>query len=134
MAEIVLKRIMSGTDGTAGAIIIDGWPVCVALERPWEDNKRNVSCIPPGTYPCTKERHGKFGTVLRLHDVKGRGGILLHSGNTIDDSRGCILPGLSFGLILGRHAVLDSKKAKALIMSKLDADERHTFEVRAVGG
>ena len=78
---------------------------CKALELPWLNNKRFVSCIPEGEYFCTKEMHSVFGEVIRVHDVHGRSGILWHFGNyagslnpktSKPDTLGCTLPGESF--------------------------------------
>lgn len=76
------------------------------LERPWLDNRPNVSCIPKGTYPLRKKRGGtyyrsysspeRFGHpyVVEVAKVPGRSAILFHGGNTIEDIEGCILPGV----------------------------------------
>lgn len=42
-------------------------------------------------------------------NVPGRSGILIHSGNTIDDSWGCILLGKKTGHLDRKRAVLLSK-------------------------
>ena len=66
------------------------------LERDYRDNQRGVSCINPGLYRCTycymndaKTNHYK------LLDVLNRDGIFIHSGNTVNDSQGCILVGFT---------------------------------------
>lgn len=64
----------------------------VSLERPWKDNERNISCIPPGLYKVIKTTH-KSLPAFRVLDVPGRSGILIHIGNFIHQSEGCILPG-----------------------------------------
>lgn len=66
---------------------------CKVLERPWLENKNSISCIPEGFYPVTKEIQETRGKVLRVHDVNNRTGILFHSGNYVNHSKGCLLPG-----------------------------------------
>lgn len=64
------------------------------LELADNNNQRNISCIPEGTYKA-KIRNYKGYRVLQLLNVSNRDGILVHRGNTIDDSKGCILVGKS---------------------------------------
>lgn len=73
----------------------------VAIELPDLGNQHDISCIPEGVYECTKYQRpdNKKWTYL-LKDVKGREGILIHSGNYAagarKDTLGCILPGKYF--------------------------------------
>ncbi len=72
------------------------------LEEPWQSNQRRVSCIPVGTYLCTP--HGwepnstkHFKRVWEVRNVPNRTAILIHAGNTLADTEGCILVGLDVG-------------------------------------
>lgn len=67
---------------------------CKVLERPWKNNQRNISCIPEGKYEIKKEIQPKRGKVLRIKNVPDRDGILMHKGNYVSHSKGCLLPGL----------------------------------------
>jgi len=68
------------------------------LENPWQDNQRNISCIPEGVYPVRLRLPRESGTRDYIHllvkDVKDRDYILIHIGNTAKDTSGCILVGL----------------------------------------
>ena len=86
-----LKRIASRDDGTFGVLLADGAPFAVTLERPWRDNRKGESCIPPGNYTCVRVKSPKFGPTWMVRDVPGRSEILFHAGNTFADSHGCIL-------------------------------------------
>jgi len=66
------------------------------LELPYQGNRPFVSCIPEGEYIATVENHSKFGWCLRFQRVLGRSGILLHVGNKIHETTGCILAGTSY--------------------------------------
>jgi len=88
--KVTLKRISYTENETYGVLTIKGHPVCVTLERPWLDNKQNVSCIPEGYYACSNTDK------VRVVDVKGRTGINIEVGNYVSDTKGCILVGESF--------------------------------------
>jgi hypothetical protein len=92
-----LRRISDGADGTFGVLLADGLPVAVTLELPWRENRAHVSCIPEGEYalaPVVSPRHGE---TFEVWGVPGRAAILIHTGNSIMDTEGCILVGSGFG-------------------------------------
>lgn len=95
---LLLNRFLSDSKHTIGTLtIMDGnTPVCIlkTLELPWKGNKVNVSSIPNGVYECTHEIHPTRGWVIRVHEVPNRSGVLIHMGNYLRDTNGCILPGL----------------------------------------
>ena len=80
-------------NGTNGTIYLDGKPLCHTIELPWRANRRNVSCIPEGRYRLLRTRTRHFKYCLRLVDVPGRSGILIHAANdAATELRGCIAP------------------------------------------
>jgi hypothetical protein len=81
------------------------------LELPWKNNRREVSCIPTGVYRCVPHNGTLFKDVYRLEDVPNRTAILIHTGNTVLDIRGCILIGLNTGRMQDRPAVIESRDA-----------------------
>lgn len=94
--RVILTRLNDNGIQTTGAF--DAYNngknmVCYSLELPWKDNKRNISCIPKGTYKCTLYNSTKFGKVYKVLDVHGRTGILIHVGNYNSQIKGCILLG-----------------------------------------
>lgn len=103
-----LKRVRSGPDGTFGELYVGGKQVCVTCEDPWNDNKPGVSCIPAGGYWVGPHTGSRFKNVWEVLDVPGRSAILIHNGNTIRDTQGCILVGAQFGELNGLPAVLYS--------------------------
>ena len=111
---VTLTRVVNNTDGVMGVLMVGAYPVCVTLEPPDRINtlEGGDSCIPPQIYDdCTWEKSPPKGWCYRINDVKGRTKILIHSGNTDDDTAGCILLGTSFGALNGRAAVLRSRTA-----------------------
>lgn len=97
---------------TLGTLIVCG-RAFATLEPPWRGNRRNVSCIPNGEYDYVympKSSSGRYTGCYHVMGVPGRSEILIHAGNTCDETRGCILPGLKHGDICG-PAVLSSRIA-----------------------
>jgi Family of unknown function (DUF5675) len=91
-----LIRVGSSEQGTFGVLRIGQVPFALTLERPWRDNETNVSCIPPTEYLCRRVKSDKFGETFEVQGVERRSHILFHKGNTIADTKGCILVGEQF--------------------------------------
>ena len=115
--RLLLKRIAKMEKYTIGKLYIDGKYFSDTLE----DTDRNLTstmskdeivkvkvygktAIPTGTYAVdmntVSPKFGKRswaqpyeGKVPRLQDVPGYEGVLIHPGNTADDTSGCILVG-----------------------------------------
>lgn len=88
------------------------------LERPWLNNKPNISCIPPGFYAVKyleKSASGRYRRCWHVQEVSGRSGILIHAGNYVEDTLGCILPGTS----QNGSAVYNSRSAMEIMRSRL---------------
>ena len=66
------------------------------LERGWINNKRNVSCVPSGTFTLKLEWSPKFKTKLwELYGVPNRRECKFHAANYWQELNGCIAPGVS---------------------------------------
>lgn len=112
---IELKRVAYTKEGTFGVLLVDGFPVCVTLEDPWNENKKNISCIPVGSYECVPHNGHRYKDTWKLKKVPGRVAILIHTGNTQKNTEGCILVGERYGELDGQHAILGSKNAMSLL-------------------
>lgn len=92
--KLVLKRDYFSLSAVSGVLYVDGVEFCHTLEPAIIDGYGKGSCVKPGTYSIDYHFSPKFGKyMLTLCGVKGRSGILIHSGNTPKDSAGCILVG-----------------------------------------
>jgi|GEM_PF-4701125 len=91
---LVVKLLRTyGDRGTNGEIWIGGDLECCAIELPWRENVRNISCIPEGTYPLAKRYSKRFGWHILVRDVPMRSAILFHPANNAEkELRGCIAP------------------------------------------
>ena len=132
--KLILVRTAYFKSGVWGCIYRDNVPVCATLERPFllgEDGltKKNISCVPAGTYPIKKvTRHpGRRDAieVWELEDVESghRTKIQIHIGNWIKDSLGCILVGTEMSSSEGdRTMILSSGKAFHRLMDLRETD------------
>ncbi len=118
--RITLRRITQSNFGTFGMLLDeDGEPLCFTCEEPWKGNAPRVSCIPPGPnspsarYECGPHDTERFPGVWAVTGVPGRTAILIHAGNTIKDTQGCILVGTSFlrNPDYSVYGVADSRRA-----------------------
>lgn len=119
---VILKRIAYEKSGTFGELWQDDKYLCVTLEDPWNYNEVGNSCIPEGTYQCRSYSSAKFHNVWEIKDVPGRTAILMHAGNTIEDTSGCPLVGEKFGLINGKSAITGSVKTLNMLRSTLPSN------------
>lgn len=141
--ELILNRIFKGTNYTIGNLYVNNEYFCDTLE----DADRNLSsdmteteisnikiksktAIPTGTYKITMDVISpKFsksstyksinGKLPRLLNVKGFDGILIHIGNTNEDTDGCILVGQN----TQTGKVLNSKTTFFNLYDKLQTDK-----------
>ena len=51
MINLLLIRNTFSKKSTIGELFLNGERICDTLENPWQDNQRNISCIPEGIYP-----------------------------------------------------------------------------------
>jgi hypothetical protein len=111
--ELILKREYRPYI-TLGSLLLPNGDSLKTLERAWINNEPNISCIPEGEYLCKwmeASASGKYKRVWHLQDVEGRSAILIHAGNLVRHTKGCILVGKHHGRIKGHDAVLSSKPA-----------------------
>ena len=107
--DAVLERFAYLPEATLGKLTIKDNTFWIA-ERPWRGNKKEVSCIPTGSYTCKSYTSKRFGKTFEVTDVPDRTYILFHVGNFPEkDSHGCLLVGSS--LMANTPAVASSKKA-----------------------
>ena len=137
--ELKIKRIARRDDYTIGRMYIDGAYFCDTLEDADRGMKQDMplselkeikvagrTAIPTGKYCVYLTRSPKFGKVLPLiYDVPAFSGIRIHSGNTDEDTQGCILVGQN--KIVGR--VINSRQTMDKLMELLDGQESVTIEI-----
>lgn len=88
---------------------------CYTLELPYRNNEPEISAIPEAVYQCGLRPSAKFGNwtggmIYHLQPVQGRTDILIHAGNSVADTHGCILIGDSWRDDNGKTVVTNSRK------------------------
>ena len=128
MKTLTLTRIAKRTDYTIGRLEDEnGVKICDTLEPTWRDFKGGElkvprkSAVPEGTYQVVVTKSKKFGKYLPLLvGVPGFEGVRIHSGNTVNDTEGCILVGQN--LIKGK--VLLSRLTLEKLMRLIENEKR----------
>ena len=126
--KLTLTRIAKRADYTIGRLEDEnGVKICDTLEPTWRDFKGGElkvprkSAVPEGTYPVVVTKSKKFGKYLPLLvGVPGFEGVRIHSGNTVNDTEGCILVGQN--LIKGK--VLLSRLTLEKLMRLIENEKR----------
>ena len=91
--KLTLQRDTFTDKSTTGTLYLDGQQFCWTLELPNKDGLPG-SCIPQGTYPVTAQMSPRFGRSMpHVQDIPNRSHILIHWGNTAEDTEGCVLIG-----------------------------------------
>lgn len=123
--KIFLSRDAFTNSSTGGTLAIDGDFFCFTLEdkdrelEKYPDKKvYGQTAIPRGVYPVTIDFSPKYQRNMpHILDVPGFKGIRIHSGNTHEDTEGCIL----LGQKRAYKTVLESKLAFDKFYNKLIA-------------
>lgn len=107
--KLTLFEIASTKNSTASLLSIDGTPFCMVVEDGPRDKKvKHETRIPAGIYQVEQRKEGKFfnqyskrfkhSFVPELLNVPGFTGILIHIGNFVSDTSGCLLVNRWVGL------------------------------------
>ena len=139
--ELKLKRIALRDTYTIGKLFVDGAYFCDTCEDKVRDLTKETkvagrTAIPYGTYDITLNvKSPKYsqrasydwceGYLPRLLNVSQFDGILIHAGNTADDSSGCILVGEN--KVKGQ--VINSMATLKRLMAKLPKNEKITITI-----
>lgn len=107
--KLTIARKHRDANCTSGYLAVNGKIIAYTLERPWLGNAPLISSIPEGSYGATLRYDHPDKWRIELTGVPKRTNVQIHTGNTPDNTEGCILVGLKLGPDL--CSVLDSKKA-----------------------
>ena len=120
--QLQLVRYCYGPDHVAGLLKFEDQSLWT-LECPWRENQVFTSCVPDGSYPLIAFESPQHPDCWVLTPVPGRTGILIHVGNKVKDTQGCIL----IGQDQEPGAVWSSKDALRQLNYVLNRNEQHVI-------
>lgn len=119
-ALIKIHRNWQDHNQTLGTctVLTDNKPVfsALSLERGWQNNQNNISCIPAGVYPVILEYSNRFKMKLwEIKSVPGRAECKFHAANYWFQLNGCIALGQSLAKLNADNYndITNSKKTMA---------------------
>jgi hypothetical protein len=132
---IRLLRNKPKANAITGRLILGDAPLTLATLEPWQ------YAIPAGCYrlrltysPTFQELlpllDGVLGYARQPHNGIRRTGIRIHAGNTIADSRGCILVGKVGERLLGDEAIRQEAALHATPLTRLTSSRKALKELR----
>lgn len=133
--KLRIERLWPRASYTVGRLYVDGKFFCNTLEDTVRDlNKEKKvpgkTAIPAGEYKVIFNWSPKFGRNLpRLLNVPAFDGILIHPGNTAEDSAGCILIGKNTAVGRLTESRYTSDKLNVLIEDAQRKGENITIEI-----
>lgn len=121
-----LQRVANLPNGMWGILTLPDHTVVATLE-PFGDDKKPEP-IQAGTYIVQLRQSPKFGLTPWICDVPGRQWILIHPGNTVEQTLGCVLPGEDIDVI---GKITRSKAAFSRIMDQwsTNKDAHYSIEI-----
>ena len=121
---MLLVRFAYLPAGTLGRLhSSEGQLQLFTLERPWQNNRPFVSCIPEGNYGLRRFDGSKWKGVLEVEDVFGRTAILIHPANQPVELAGCIAPGMDWNIEKNIPTVQRSRDALSVVMDWFSAGD-----------
>lgn len=125
------------------------------LEPPWVPSPdgtpggvAGLSCVPAGIYQLVKHdtpAHPRtwalvnpgLGVYHLPDDVppgqQGRAVVLIHPGNTAEDTEGCVLLGMARGMFGQEQAITGSRQAFARLQEVVPWENGHTLAITGAG-
>ena len=138
--KLVLQRRATTPDWMFGVLSVDGQRFCYTLEDELREEKiPGESAISAGTYVLALENSPKFGPdTITLLNVPNFSYIRIHSGNTDEDTAGCIIVGsevdYDLGIIKGGTANRVKIRLQETVKEAMERGEEVTIEVRNAPG
>lgn len=127
MTLIKVERFIHHPDCEIGRVYVNNEFVCFSIEDANRPNKiKGETCIPLGKYPLGTRLSPRFSKIFNhdmiwVQNVPGFEFILIHWGNTIKDTEGCLIIGDKIGIVNQLDAVLNSRNTYVKFYDKVIA-------------
>ena len=134
--RLKLKRYLYTDTTTIGILDIEGQVFCRTLEdtaRPFGIKIPKKTCIYPGEYRIILDDSTRFKRLMpHILSVPYFEGVRIHSGNTSEDTEGCVLVGFK----LSNNSIFESKLAFEQLFNKLKeaSDRKEEICIEIVNG
>lgn len=135
MLRLTLTRTEKNTDGVFGHLVLPSGRVLFTCEEEDLGNANGVSCIPAGVYKLQRTIYHKHGfQTFEVMNVPGRVRILIHPGNTEEDTMGCILLGMRLDslVVADEDAPGHPRRAKEAVIASQVAFRRFMGEMAGI--
>jgi hypothetical protein len=119
LEKVTLERFKHQDKQTLGILYLKDDVTLKTLELDWQNNEKQQSCIPIGTYKVVPRTSKKYGKHFHVTNVENRDMILFHSGNYHTHILGCILVGLKHSDV-NKDGYLDVTQSKDAMKVLLD--------------
>ena len=130
--KLRLERNKRSSCFTEGKLYLNGKYFCDTIEdrvRPTGEKVFGQTAIPEGCYELVVNNSARFKKLMPLLlDVPNFRGIRIHSGNTADDSEGCILVGVK----VGDGVIGQSRRTFNALMEELGKHKSETHSIEIV--
>ena len=130
--ELTLIRVGESSKGTFGVLRQGQVPFALTLELPWLDNQQQKSSIPTGHYECRRIQSPKFGNTFEITHVPNRSHVLFHKGNTLEDTKGCVLVAEEFSGTYDHPMIVSSERGFLEFLKLLAGHDRFNLTIHAV--
>ena len=142
--KLLVERFTSDKDATISAIYLDNVFQCFGLEDEYREEKvASETRIPAGSYKVGLRTTGGFHAryekifsdihqgMLHVQDVPGFEYILIHVGNTDENTAGCLLVGTGARAAEGDMSIQSSRVAYKKLYSKvIEAAKQENLEIK----
>lgn len=131
---VEVTEMARNATSTVSQLFIDTKFCCFVIEDAVRQEKiPGSTAIPSGTYRLVRDYTSKYvynyGYCWWIVNVPGFEEIKIHKGNTIKDTRGCLLPNTLIGFDGKNWFGRDSRTAYEEMMSRLSKQHEHTIRI-----
>lgn len=133
MADLYLTRKIFTDKSTIGKLVFGDLELWTLEDTARNTKVKNETCIPSGIYGIELRHSSLFGRIMPfLINVPYYEGIMIHSGNTPSDTKGCILVGTSHTMA---DVINESRNAFSKLYPRIEEElKKGPVRIHIAGG